>query len=39
MIIYTSGAYYELKARALGKNRQRETQNLERRYPQSTIKL
>ena len=27
-----SGAYYELKAGALGKNRQRATQNLERRY-------
>ena len=26
------GAYYELKAAALGKNRQRATQNLERRY-------
>ena len=27
-----SGAYYELKAGALGKNRARATQNLERRY-------
>ena len=26
------GAYYELKTGALGKNRQRKTQNLERRY-------
>ena len=28
----TSGAYYELKAGAFGKNRERATQNLERRY-------
>ena len=27
-----SGAYYELKAGAIGKNRSRATQNLERRY-------
>ena len=27
-----SGAYYELKAGALGKNKSRATQNLERRY-------
>ena len=27
-----SSAYYELKAGALGKNRQRATQNLEKRY-------
>ena len=30
--IVLSGAYYELKAGALKKNRQRKTQNLERRY-------
>ena len=30
--IDSSGAYYELKAGAFGKNRQRKTQNLEIRY-------